>query len=191
MPTQTLNSIQQLFNGDSTANVPLTGFRAVDIPTFDRTHANDTNQDTFRTSFRTNEWTPGGDLQLNARFIMPPDRLINTDVYYRWHFTTDAAGAGDVVLQFQISGADVGGTFGPAFSSTQTLPVTTQYEHLIATFGPFGAALEIDGAHFLRFTRLGSDVADTLAVDIYLVGLQAWYQVDRLAVPNYLPPYYS
>lgn len=191
MPTQTLVSIQQLFDGDVNASVPNIGYRAVQLFGLDKTHGNQTVAAAFRGSWQADQHSASTDTRIHTGFVCPPDRVINTDIYYRWHFSTNAATSGDVRLQLTINGADVGDAFTAGNSVVQDLLVDTQYEHYIATFGPFGSTLEIDGMHYLRFGRVGTAVEDTYPDPISTLALQAWYQTDRIAVPNYLPPYYS
>lgn len=192
MPTQTIKSIQQLFDGDVNANVPNIGWRTVELSAFDRTHASDTNQSTFNTSFRTNSFTPGGNLQLNSRCIMPPDRRDNTDIYFKWHFSVEGTGTGDVVLELNRIFANLGSAFSANVSQQQIIAISgVDSEHYAAVFGPFNNSVTIDAAYMLRFDRLGGDVADTYADDIFHIAFRLWYQSDRIAVPNHLSPYYS
>ncbi len=191
MPAQTTKSIQNLYDGLSTDGVPTPGWRSVSLFGFDKTHASDTTVGAFRALWQTYEFAFNTTNYLYTRFTCPPDRVPNTDVYYKWHFSTNDVTSGNVVSEIRLAGANEGGTYSSGATATITSAVDTQYEHYIVAFGPYHSNLGIDASVMLRFGRLGGDAADTYPDDTYHLDFQAWYQTDRIATADYLPPYFS
>lgn len=191
MPAQTTKAIQNLYDGLSTDGVPTPGWRAVSLYGFDRTHASDTGTAAFRANWFTDTFAINGINYLQTRFTCPPDRIPNTDVYYKWHFSTNDVTSGDVLTEIRLTSADEGGTFSAGATATSLVAVDTQYEHYIVTFGPYHSGIGIEGSAMLRFGRLGSDGTDTYPDLIYHIDFQAWYQTDRIATADYLSPYFS
>lgn len=191
MPAQTTKSIQILFDGLSTDGVPVPGWRSVSLFGFDRTHGSDTTVGLFRGIWQTYEFAFNTTNYLHTRFTCPPDRIPNTDVYYKWHFSTNDVTSGNVVHQITLAAADEGGTYSTGATANVTTAVDTQYEHYIATFGPYHSGVGIDASAIIRFGRIGGDAADTYPDDTYHLDFQAWYQTDRIATEDYLPPYFA
>lgn len=107
-----------------------------------------------------------------------------TDTEFHVHTVAPDNNAGGVVWSLSVSYANIGDDFGPEGTPTQvtqTIAINSQDKHDIFSIkNPFTANAGISSIALCSLTRLGNDEADDYANDIYLVALDAHYQIDTM-----------
>lgn len=147
----------------------------------------------FLGSISAYAYAPGAMSESFANWDVPFEWKVGTDLYLAFHYSPGpSTNMGTVRWGIDYTWATVNGTF-------QNPPVTeyydvechgTAYLHCQAVSTPFpGASAESNMRFLLRIFRDGAAVEDTFPDDIFLIGVDFYYQVDKFGLQSYLPPY--
>ena len=107
-----------------------------------------------------------------------------TDTEFHIHTVAPDNNAGGVVWSLSVSYANIHDNFGPEGTPTQvtqTIAINSQDKHDIFSIkNPFTANAGISSIALCSLTRLGNEGADDYNNDIYLVALDAHFQIDTM-----------
>ncbi len=146
----------------------------------------------FRDGIYAYTYFQGQTTQTYANFDVPFNWATDTDLYAAIHWSPgNSTATGNVRFGLQFTYAPVGGTFGA--SNTFYISGTsdgTAYKHYQSVSSAFsGSMAEANMRFLIRIFRDGSNPADTLATDIFIVGFDLYYQTNKFGLASYLPPY--
>ena len=123
---------------------------------------------------------------------VPFEWVVGTDIYLAFHYAqSSTTSTGNVKWGIEYTYAPVGGVFG-ATTTTYVIGAvdSTAYKHAQVISPPFtGSLLSTNTRFLMRIFRDGSAVEDTFPDDIFLFGVDFYYQVNKFGLPSYLPPY--
>ncbi len=146
----------------------------------------------FRNGIYAYTYFSGQVTQSYANFDVPFNWAPGTDLRAAIHWSPgNSTATGNVRFGLEFTYAHVNDTFGA--SNTFYISGTsdgTAYKHYQSVSSAFSGSLVQPNTRFLiRVFRDGGNVADTLAADVFIVGIDFYYQTNRFGVQSYLPPY--
>jgi len=118
--------------------------------------------------------------QLWVQFHVPTSYKLDSDMTPHLHWMPVDGNAGDIRLQLEVTGANVGSVFPNTvlLHKTETVPGTA-IQHSDLNFNTLtGTGFEFGRTMLARIARLGNDGADTYAGTIYLLGIGPITELD-------------
>lgn len=127
-----------------------------------------------------------------SNWDIPFDWKVGTELYLAFHYAPgNSTATGNVRWGVEYTYASIGSAFGSTTTFFDVgLIAGTPYLHAQAISPPFDGALVNTNTRFLiRLFRDGDAVEDTYPDDVFLLGVDFFYQVNKFGLPSYLPPY--
>lgn len=125
--------------------------------------------------------------QSYANFDVPLQWASGTDLYAGIHWSPGAATlTGTVRFGLEFVGAPLGGVFNsPSTMYFESAADGTAYKHYRGLSAPVsGAAVSANQRFLIRIFRDGAHVNDTFNGDIFIIGIDFYYQVNKFGLQS-------
>ena len=123
--------------------------------------------------------------QSYANFDVPLEWALGTDLYAGIHWSCGAATTtGTVRFGLEFVGAPLGGIFSSPYTLYfESTSDGTAYKHYRALSSPLsGATISPNQRFLIRVFRDGTHINDTLNGDIFVIGIDFYYQVNKFGL---------
>lgn len=148
---------------------------------------------TFKGNTVVYQFVPNSVSETFVNWDVPFNWAEGTDLYAAIHWSTgNSTNTGTVKWKLEFTYAPVNGTFGDTTTVTVdgTVSTSSAWKHIQSVSSPFDGDMADPNTRFLiRFYRDGADGGDTFPDNAYLIGIDFYYQVNKLGTQSYTPPY--
>lgn len=162
-------------------------------PTLREGSGNPAELATFKGNTLVYQFVPSALSETYVNWDVPFDWATGTDLYAAIHWSPGSStNTGTVKWKLEFTYAAVNGTFGDTTTITVdgTVSTSSAWKHIQSVSSAFDGDLASPNTRFLiRLYRDGADVGDTFPDSSYLVGIDFYYQVNKLGTPSFTPPY--
>lgn len=127
-----------------------------------------------------------------ASWDVPFSWAPGTDLYLAFHWSPGASSAtGTIRWGIEYTGAPVDGIFFPPITEYYDVVCDgTAYEHHQSISTPFpGSQADYNTRFLVRIFRDGAAPEDTFPADVFLIGVDFYYQANKFGTPSFTPPY--
>lgn len=149
----------------------------------------------FRNGIYAYSYFDGQVTQSFANFDLPLSWATGTDIYAAVHWSPgNQTLTGTVRFGLEFVYAPVNGAFGASTTIYIQSPADgTAYKHYQAVNAEgdkFPGSMASPNMRFLvRIFRDGAHVSDTFTGDIFIIGIDFYYQINRFGTQSFTPPY--